>query len=805
MRKLATLAVVAAALWSQPTYSDGPVFANPAALASSSVLLVPTTVAAVLNVSGSPPAAYGAAGVSTCALTYLRGTTTPTGLFGEVLNVPSGIYWEPNYSQSPVKTCEFGAIGDGVWNQTTGAVTGTDNTAIIQAALDFAMRNQFETVCLNDGKYLITDTLQMGWGQGFFSLSMTSCGGGQFNYFGLAGVAILPNKTDRCAVNIQGGRADSIRRITFIGQNYAWMNNTSFLATGGNYPTVNSGWLNPALIPSGSNPGGLQQHSPYAAICIDAYKGTQPTDHYPTVTYPAWTGISTQYSKAPSSNTRLSEVEVIGFAVGAVSSPNGDGNGDFTEVDGMDCTYGVYCLAVGNTQSRNVTFTNSQACCVFAMYTNDQFGVQQGKTDGPMTNLSCGNCYELFQVGLSGAQGLFVINNAYAEATVRVGEFDGGGASTQTVIFNGGDFTFDESNTGVSPATLFYNGGSGTVNLALNGVSLSNPSRIAVLVSFGFNVSINGGTWQAAQQMGTLFGTTAGQIAINWTGSIFTGGALTYLTNGGNNFGLVTWLNTVNAVAFTNPTTQGNQSLQRLLGFNNSTRASITQAASGFSDANTGKVWTFAINGQGATPLDLSNSATSVHPSFSSCDTVNFTYFASLQNAGPYTKMVAGDLIFNDVSDSLFVITAVGSPDGSGNFPITARQLNNMQLNHSTFACTTNNISNPTLTGNDWLFQTNIPDIPSNVFFGTFTSGSTSVTNVQRGDGFGANFTSYVNAGDEYFGYSIQDSYFQWPYVNGSTIATVTNGSPGSATLSANATQSGRFPFIPLPVTGGPQ
>jgi hypothetical protein len=84
--------------------------------------------------------------------------------------------------------------------------------------------------------------------------------------------------------------------------------------------------------------------------------------------------------------------------------------------------------------------------------------------------------------------------------------------------------------------------------------------------------------------------------------------------------------------------------------------------------------------------------------------------------------------------------------------------------------------------------------------FGTFTSGSTAVTGVQRGDTYGGNAADYVNAGDQIWAYGYGDTYFQWPYEVNGTIASITNGSPGSATLSANALVSGRFPILPLPV-----
>jgi hypothetical protein len=41
----------------------------------------------------------------------------------------------------------------------TSAITGTDGTPTIQAALDYAMQNHFEAVCISDGNYKRTHML----------------------------------------------------------------------------------------------------------------------------------------------------------------------------------------------------------------------------------------------------------------------------------------------------------------------------------------------------------------------------------------------------------------------------------------------------------------------------------------------------------------------------------------------------------------------------------------------------------------------------------------------------------------------
>jgi len=96
--------------------SDNLTVANSAALAAATI-------------ASSVGYVYAENVANACPLTYSKGTSSPTGVFGEVLNVAAGIYWEPVYSLSPVHICQFGAL--------TGASATTNRTAI-QAAIDYA-------------------------------------------------------------------------------------------------------------------------------------------------------------------------------------------------------------------------------------------------------------------------------------------------------------------------------------------------------------------------------------------------------------------------------------------------------------------------------------------------------------------------------------------------------------------------------------------------------------------------------------------------------------------------------------------
>src|SRR5208283_2697811 len=105
------------------------------------------------------------------------------------------------------------------------AVTGTDNWPAIQGAINYALQNNFASVCLSDGTYLTSDTLQLGYGQQYVSISLTSCGNSRSPGVGLPAITILPSHTDRCAINIQGGRNVGISGIGVQGFNNSWASN----------------------------------------------------------------------------------------------------------------------------------------------------------------------------------------------------------------------------------------------------------------------------------------------------------------------------------------------------------------------------------------------------------------------------------------------------------------------------------------------------------------------------------------------------------------------------------------------------
>lgn len=699
-----------------------------------------------------------------------------------------------------INVAKFGAKGDAVmavnYSAGTQAVSGTDSTAAIQAAVDYALQNHYRSVCLPDGKYKTSDTIHLGYGgKGeFVGIELTSCSHGRAAFSGeLAGVSIYPTKTDRPAINVQGGREVLIRGIAILGMNYVWIYNHRL--TRHSFSPNPSDWLDPAITPKGGNPGGLQQHSPYAAIAIDAYKAAQPADHYPAVSYPSWTGITTQYDKAPSSDIVIQDVDISGFAVGILGSPNGNDNGDFIKIRDSVLAYCVYCIAVGNSQSRNVEIRNINASGYHTLLTNAVFGNGGGgELGGPIDNISGGAGYQSFYFSNLGLIGPITVRNHVVEDQVRLGQLAGGGSFPNAVIFEGCNLNFDgKGSHNVLPAALLessvYN------SIVFRNCSINASSRLTTLIHGLSEIAIDGGNIESARWLSGQGGSYAYARAVNYTGGLLLGGGSVAPTN--PTLEPLIRIEALVKGTYIDPTNFAWQDwpISADIQFAGESRAPLTQFATGFVDTQ-GRHWRFG-RVPGAQLLVLSDSSFApVAPTLSG-DTLKFEYASSYNAAYPAH---VGDILYHIPTGTIFIITAIGAPDASHGkaLPITARQMNNITI-HDDGSFATNTLADTALSGYTNLINCSI-DLPHQVEFGTFTAGSKAVSNVSRGDGYGVGISNFYKNGDRFIGYVYNDAYLNWPTGAGNAIDSITEGSPGSITLSSDALTSGRFPIYPLPI-----
>ncbi len=314
-------------------------------------------------------------------------------------------------------------------------------------------------------------------------------------------------------MNFQAVRTSSLAGVAIIGRNY------NYLVHGQGQPSFSNNrndWVAPEFSPA-SAPGGLQTNAPFAGVTEDAYCGGAPSVGYVNKTYPAWTGLSAQYGYGGSSDLALEDVEIDGFGVAYANGLGCASNGDFTKIVNFTGQKNAYDIAIVQSQSRNVELRNLNLERFYAAITNSDFGPAQGQFNGPMTNISAADGYELFRFGGMAFAGPVVIDNIYGENIVRIGDFTGNAAFPNPVVFRGGMVNLNEFLHGQIPASYVTNNGPVT----FSGVSINGNQRIGTWAAGGGSVKFtDGGSWQCATASPS---TTAQLLAIDYSGGCLVG------------------------------------------------------------------------------------------------------------------------------------------------------------------------------------------------------------------------------------------------------------------------------------------
>jgi len=325
---------------------------------------------------------------------------------------------------------------------TYGAATTVDTVSAIQAAVDYALQNHINEVKMPDGFFRTTGPVHLGYGETFHQITLNGSGRRytSWGWAGGSGTSIVADFSNAPAINVQGGRSCMIKNLSLRGKSADYAMNTYYTAINTqnvSYDNISTAtnWV------SGITDNGMTRYAPYAAITIDAYSSWGggsgiPAIPYPTVVYPAWTGIgTTQYGKSLSSATTIYNVDINGFFVGVAQTPsNSDGNGDFLKVLHSNITNCAYGVSVGQTQSRNVTIQDTEYAGVHTLITNQVHGKRQGTLDALIKNVSGGVQYQIFQSNSAQAGSLNFVN-FYAELVVRFGDTGGAGSSNSGINF----------------------------------------------------------------------------------------------------------------------------------------------------------------------------------------------------------------------------------------------------------------------------------------------------------------------------------------------------------------------------------
>lgn len=373
-------------------------------------------------------------------------------------------------SKGRISVYDFGALGNAV----------VDDIVPLQKATDYSIYTTGQSgapararVWTGSGRFRTTDVLHLGYGTGFTSVVLEGDG---YCYRGqmFGGSAIIPDFSDRPAVNVQGARGSVIRGITFAGKLYDYIDSHNFVKVGSN-PSLDdtdpANWNDPSLAATQDS-----RYCPYAAVTIDAYSGSQPVTHYPTVTYPSFLGAVTQYGKNYSSDVLIEDCMFSGFTVGVANQPcDADGNGDFTNIRHCVFEYCKWGISVGNTQSRNVKIDDVKMGAMYCGLTSNQHGKQLGKFHGPIENLSFGGI-KVFEFGSTAYLGPIEFKNLYFEATWKLGDVHATASGEGSIVFNkiAGSFDLQTLYRGYPTLTIGPSVGLTPIHIRFDGGVLNN-------------------------------------------------------------------------------------------------------------------------------------------------------------------------------------------------------------------------------------------------------------------------------------------------------------------------------------------
>jgi len=370
-------------------------------------------------------------------VTYARGGTP--GMPGVVVDGSSNP-WTLVSGADGVSAKAFGQTALAGTSQNTWVTTGPDDTAAIQAAIDFEVYGHGAPPFLGQGVSLTSDTLQLGYGGRSSTAHLSGLGAAFVTNGGFAGSGIGVNFSDRPVINVQTGRGTSISNLALQGPLTAWVTSNNLGVAGAVLDDTNpASWLCPSLSPNQNS-----RYTPAACVTVDAYSGPAPSPAYPPVNIPAWIGNKGQYNKGPSSRTLLHEVLISGFNTGVCITPgNYSGNGDFTEWDHGWIDQCMWGISVGQTQSRSVGADYMQFASVFCCLTNNTQGQQLGELGSQFKNWTLGGVIKLFHLGAPGEMGSITWDTLYFEAFYKFGEIANGGVANNTITLNSPFGTFD--------------------------------------------------------------------------------------------------------------------------------------------------------------------------------------------------------------------------------------------------------------------------------------------------------------------------------------------------------------------------
>lgn len=372
----------------------------------------------------------------------------------------------------------FGVLADASVTANGGVLTvsGTDDTAALQAAIDYVI--YFSTggsrrLYMPNGRRRITGTLQLGYGDRYvdWQIEGDAARGWDANLGYHSG--IYADFNDRPAFNIQGARSCRISSISVYGLNHGWMaQNEQAITNRALIDNWRGGQMQPATVNT--------RYAPYCGIAVDGYTGVrQAVSSYPDLIYPAWLAGMPQYGKPSSSMVEFRDVSASGFEVGIAVQPNlqaNGSNGEFIHWIGCDLGANLVGASLSHSDARAITFERCRFQGCHTAFDSLAYGTGQGNIAAVFSSCTFDRSYRIFNMDLGITAQPFAptatLINAYAEALYTIGTVRSAAATGRpgSIQFLGGELGFSLRPGEQSPATYLV--GRGEVRATFQDVSL---------------------------------------------------------------------------------------------------------------------------------------------------------------------------------------------------------------------------------------------------------------------------------------------------------------------------------------------